>query len=59
VREGHLETMEKLVQLGANSDLVDNNGQTPLYYGIKHGKVEVCEFLIKQGAKLTIQDKKG
>jgi ankyrin repeat protein len=45
--------------MGADPDLVDNNGQTPLYYAIKQGKFEVCEFLLKAGAKLTVADKKG
>lgn len=44
---------------GADLDLVDNNGQTPLYYCIKTGKIETCEFLLKNGAKVTNVDKKN
>jgi ankyrin repeat protein len=59
VREGHLDTVQKMVESGADFDLVDNNGQTPLYYAIKHTKGEVCDFLLKKGAMLNISDKKG
>jgi ankyrin repeat protein len=38
--------VKKLIEFGADPDLVDNNGQTPLYYGIKHCKVEVTQFLL-------------
>lgn len=32
--------------MGADIDLRDNNGQTPIYYAIKGGKVDVVEFLL-------------
>jgi hypothetical protein len=47
-----------LIDNGADFDLVDNNGQTPLYYAIKHTKADVCEYLLKIGAKINITDKK-
>lgn len=34
-REGHLEVCKKLVEYGADFDLVDHNGQTPIYYAVK------------------------
>ena len=48
-----------MVSLGVNPDLIDNNGQTPLYYAIKAGKIEICEFLLKNGANHSIFDKKN
>lgn len=54
-----MDTIKKLVDYGADSDLVDNNGQTPMYYAIKHGKYEVAEYLLQRGAKTNIVDKKG
>lgn len=45
--------------MGANPDLVDNNQQTPLYYAIKSGRIEICELLLKNGAKVVTSDKKG
>ena len=41
-----METIKKLTELGADTDLIDNNGQTPLFYTIKHGRVEVAQFLL-------------
>ena len=51
--------MKKMQELGADLDVVDNNGQTPLYYSIKQGKYDACEFLIKHGANVNNEDKKG
>jgi ankyrin repeat protein len=48
-----------LISLGANADIVDANGQTPLFYAIKQGRYETVELLIKQGVDLTRMDKKG
>ena len=59
MREGHLSTCLKLASCGANIDLVDNNGQTPLYYSIKHGRYDICEYLLKNNARVNIQDKKS
>lgn len=44
--------------MGADPDLVDHNGQTPLYYAIRGGKYETVEFLIKAGANVNHEDKK-
>jgi ankyrin repeat protein len=45
-------------EYGADLDIVDNNGQTPLYYCIKTGKADTCDFLLSNGAKVNIEDKK-
>jgi ankyrin repeat protein len=46
-------------EYGSDLDLIDNNGQTPLYYCIKTGKIDTCEFLLKNGARVNHQDKRG
>jgi ankyrin repeat protein len=51
--------MRKLASYGADLDLVDNNGQTPLFYAIKNGKSEAIEYLLQQGVSLTTTDKKN
>jgi len=51
--------VRKLQELGADIDLVDNNGQTPLYYAIKHCNPDIVEFLLKGGANINNVDKKG
>lgn len=54
-----METIKKLVDAGADSDLVDNNGQTPLFYAIKNGKLDVVEYLAERGANVNVIDKKN
>lgn len=53
-REGHLSTVELLVSLGSDPDVVDNNGQTPTFYTIKGNKVDIADFLLKNGCKIDI-----
>ena len=48
---GQLEVCEFLVSKGANVDLVDKHGITPLLAAIWEGHSDVCKFLISQGAK--------
>jgi ankyrin repeat protein len=37
---------------------VDKNGQTPLYYAIRMGKIDAVEFLISNGADVNHEDAK-
>jgi ankyrin repeat protein len=46
------------LQYGGNPDQVDNNGQTPLYYAVRGGKLETVEFLIQTGVNVNHEDKK-
>lgn len=36
--------------MGANINLKDKNGQTPLFYAAKEGHLNIIEFLIKANA---------
>ncbi len=56
-REGHLDAIKKLVGYGADSDLVDNNRQTPIYYAIKGNRLDVVEYLLQNGANTANVDK--
>ena len=51
--------MRKLHEFGADLDVVDNNGQTPIYYAIKTGKLDACKFLIDNNVNINNEDKKG
>ena len=49
-----------LLEAGADPDFVDNEGQTPLHYAVKHGKLPAVEKLVSTGAvDLTREDAKG
>ena len=39
--------------------MVDTNGQTPIYYAIKHSRYEMCELLISKGINVQHEDKYG
>lgn len=45
-REGHIEGIKKLASYGGDIDLVDNNGQTPIFYAIKGGRVDIVELML-------------
>lgn len=45
--------------MGAQYDVVDNNGQTPVFYAIKCNKADMVEYLLKKGINLEIKDNKG
>ena len=47
-----------LINMGADPDWVDPNGQTPLYYAVRGGKYDTVELLLKRGANVNREDKK-
>lgn len=54
--------MEELYQLardGADFNIVDENGMTPLMKASIKGDIELLEFLIKQTSEINFEDKKG
>ena len=55
-REGHVDVCKRLAESGAECDLVDHNGQTPIYYAVRSGKYDAVEFLINQGANVNHED---
>ena len=42
-----------LVAHGSDHDHRDENGETPLYYAVKHDKAHVLEYLISLGCNLA------
>ena len=48
---GQLNVCEYLVTHGANVELVDKHGITPLLAAVWEGHFDVCKFLISKGAK--------
>jgi len=47
---------QKLIELGADVNSEDINGQTALFYSAREGHKELSEVLIKNGASVTKQD---
>lgn len=57
---GHRDCIETLVGLcGAEIDVFDQNGSTPLFYAVTLGHAECAELILKFGANPNKQDKKG
>ncbi|OBX25476.1 ankyrin repeat protein [Gelidibacter algens] len=56
--KGDLETVKKLIQLGADVNL-KSNGMTPAMYAAKYNRKEILEVLVKSGAELKKKSIKG
>lgn len=57
---GHVECMETLICLcGAEVDIIDNNGCTPLFYSVTLGHADCTELLLQYGSDPNRQDRKG
>ncbi|MBJ7879106.1 ankyrin repeat domain-containing protein [Gelidibacter salicanalis] len=56
--KGDIETVKKLIQLGADVN-AKSNGMTPAMYAAKYNKTEILEVLVKEGADLKKKSQKG
>ena len=46
-RNGHLDVVRHLVEVGADKDLALNNGATPLFVAARNGHLDVVRHLVK------------
>jgi ankyrin repeat protein len=51
--------IQLLLKYGANVNIQDTKGQTPLHYAISYNQAYIAERLIQTGADVNIQDTKG
>jgi len=54
-----IQIVELLLEKGANVNIQDNVGGTPLHYAVFSGKIEPVRLLLKYGARIDIKDKDG
>ncbi|MDD5406036.1 MAG: ankyrin repeat domain-containing protein [Sulfurovaceae bacterium] len=59
VKMRQLDTVEKLLNKGADIDAQDNNGQTPLHYAIGQNQTKIAKLLIAKEADMDIKNKYG
>lgn len=52
-----LEIVKQLVQVKANMDIQDNEGNTPLLEALINGEIEIARYLVLKGADVTIANK--
>jgi len=56
-REEHLKIAEYLLEQGANPNLQDSDGMTPLHWAIRASNPQVARLLLSRGADPNIQNK--
>ncbi len=58
-KEGDLETVQSLIEQGADVNAIDNNGNTALMWASARGHTETVGFLIDKGADVNAVDNDG
>jgi ankyrin repeat protein len=53
IRNGKLECVDELIRLGADVNIINNNGATPLYIALINGNREIVKMLIARGADVN------
>lgn len=59
VKNGYSESVQTLLEKGAQVDQKDNDGMTPLMYAAEYGRSDIVQLLIQHGAQVNQQDKSG
>ncbi len=55
-RDGHIESVRTLLELGANPDFSDPDGSTPLIVALMNGHWDTARLLIESGADVNLWD---
>jgi ankyrin repeat protein len=56
---GNVKILETLLEEGADKDIVDRWGKTPLHKAVESGNVQALVLLSRQGASLKVADPAG
>ncbi len=56
---GHSQTLQAIIRSGADINLVDSNGWTPVHSSAYHGRLGCLQFLKTAGGKLDLCDNDG
>jgi ankyrin repeat protein len=60
VREGNLQKIKNLINLGVSLNVRYNDGTTPLHYAAgNNANIEILKYLISQGPDVNAKDKFG
>ena len=58
-REGHADTVQTILECGADADAVDSFGRTALFLSVSGQHVEAARVLLESGASVDVVDKNG
>ncbi len=56
---GNIKLLELLIEYGADINIKDSKGNTPLYLAVEYSEEAVVELLLKSGANQTFGNKEG
>mmetsp|Transcript_23 Transcript_23/g.24 ORF Transcript_23/g.24 Transcript_23/m.24 type:complete len:476 (-) Transcript_23:110-1537(-) len=60
IKSGHLDTVEALLEYGANPNAINNDtGESPLHVALARDDHEVCALLLQYGADVRVENKYG
>lgn len=59
VANGFLEGVRLLLKYGADTELANANGVTPVLYAVRYDNVHCLKLLIDAGAKVCVEDSRG
>jgi len=57
--DGNLKEARSLISKGANVNVKDNEGRTPLFYAVENRHTFMCDLLIVKGADINVKDADG
>ena len=56
---GHVGVVRYLLSVGANCNIAESNGYTPLHWAASHGNIETLKVLLEAGADPSAADHQG
>ena len=59
VKNGHLNIVNDIINVGADVNLGDKNGKTALIHAVESGNKEIVEYLLDNDADITLEDDEG
>lgn len=57
VKQGNIENVKELLSQGADINISDEYGETPLHSAALYGHLDVVKYLVEQGADVDVKNK--